>query len=212
VTGKWWIFWTVLLGAASVASAADDASFGGAPARSTRTASHGGQFFARRLELPVRDLEQEDPRWTGEFLGPTQETLGDEGCALTSVAMVLNYYGVRCDPLVLNRFLTAHGGFDPEGYLDFDRVTAFAPQRVRFLGDEEPSFAALDGDLLAGQPVILQLTLWSGDRHFVVVVGKQGWDYLVRDPAAEPRMSLVTLGSLAARVERQFLYTGTARR
>ncbi len=41
----------------------------------------------------------------------------------------------------------------------------------------------MDDNILAGNPVIVRLRLPSGRTHFVVVVGKQGWDYLVQDPA-----------------------------
>jgi hypothetical protein len=166
----------------------------------------GGHYFDQRVELPVADFAQDDPRWAQQFLGPTRETLGDEGCTLTSIAMVLNYYHVRCDPSILNRFLTGHGGYDDEGFLDFDRVTKFAPDRIQLAYQGNPSYAALDHSLLLGHPVIVQLTLYSGDRHFVVVMGKQGLDYLVRDPAAYPASSLVKLKRLAPRIEQQVVY------
>jgi hypothetical protein len=166
----------------------------------------GGHFFEKRLELPVADFAQDDPRWGQEHLGPTTDTLADEGCTLTSVVMVLNYYKVRCDPSLLNHFLASHGGYDEEGLLDFERVVEFAPDKVRLDYQGDPSYDALDRNLLAGHPVIVQLTLYGGYRHFVVVMGKQGYDYLVRDPAAYPAESLVTLKSLAPKIEQQYVY------
>lgn len=171
----------------------------------------GGRFFHQRVELPVTDFAQDDPRWGDEHLGPTTDTLADQGCTLTSVVMVLNYHHVRCDPSTLNRFLFHHDGYDNEGLLDFDRVVAFAPGRVRLDYRGEPSYARLDHNLLAGNPVIVQLTLYAGYRHFVVVMGKQGYDYLVRDPAADPSDSLVTLKSLSPRIEQQFVYSERTR-
>jgi hypothetical protein len=169
-------------------------------------ATRGGRFFAQRLELPVSDFAQDDPRWGPEHLGPTSDTLAEEGCTLTSVVMVLNFYGIPCDPSVMNRFLVRHGGFDDEGLLDFERVTAFAPNRIRLAYQGSPSHESLDRNLVRGHPVIVQLTLYNGDRHFVVVMGKEGYDYLVRDPAAYPESSLVKLTCLASHIEQQFVY------
>ena len=177
-----------------------------AHARADVVETSGGRYFQQRLELPVADFAQDDPRWADELLGPTNETLGDEGCTLTSIVMVLNYYHVRCDPSVLNRFLTVHGGYDDEGFLDFARVVDFAPDRIRLSYRGDPSYDALDRNLLARRPVIVQLTLSNGGRHFVVVMGKEGFDYLVRDPAAYPSSSLVPLKSLAPRIDHQFVY------
>jgi len=160
----------------------------------------------------VADFAQDDPRWGQVRLGPSTDTLADQGCALTSVVMVLNYHHVRCDPSVLNHFLFQHDGYDEEGLLDFDRVVDFAPGKVRLDYQGDPSYARLDRNLLAGNPVIVQLTLYGGYRHFVVVMGKQGCDYLARDPAADPSNSLVALRSLSPRIEQQFVYSARDRR
>ena len=37
--------------------------------------------------------------------------------------------------------------------------------------------------LLRGNPVIVRMRFPSGVTHFVVVMGKQGFDYLIRDPS-----------------------------
>lgn len=169
-------------------------------------ASSGGHFFAKLCQLPVADFEQDDPRWAQEYLGPTNETLGDEGCTLTSVVMVLNYYGIKSDPSVLNRFLSTHDGYDSEGLLAFDRVEEYAPHRIELAYQGVPSYDTIDRHLLAGHPVIVQLTLFDGGRHFVVVMGKKGFDYLVRDPAADPQDSIVLLKSLSPRIDQQFVY------
>jgi hypothetical protein len=166
----------------------------------------GGSYFAGRYALPVRAFLQDDPRWGGEHLGPSSDTLADEGCAVTSVAMVLHYYGVDVTPATLNRFFTARNIFDAEGYLDFGRVAEIAPDRVWLASDGAPSFREIDGLLLQHHPVILQLTLFDGGRHFVVVAGKQGYDYLVCDPASGDASALTVLKDIAERVDRQYVY------
>jgi hypothetical protein len=75
----------------------------------------GGLYFVKRVELPVPILRQGDPQWRKDLLGPTPNTIAAEGCALSSAAMVLNYYGIETDPHRLNEFLKDHEGFTPQG-------------------------------------------------------------------------------------------------
>src|SRR4051794_35447601 len=77
----------------------------------------GGRYFFHRVELPVPPFRQADDRWRHDLLGPTPGTLGAEGCAVTSASMVLASYGCDVDPQRLNRFLNAHGGYTPQGWL-----------------------------------------------------------------------------------------------
>src|SRR4051812_45689151 len=44
----------------------------------------GGAYFFRRVELPVPQFFQGDPRWAEEGLGETDDTLGSAGCAVAS--------------------------------------------------------------------------------------------------------------------------------
>ena len=41
--------------------------------------SIGGQYFESRVEIPVPAFAQDDPRWSDVRLGPSTDTLGDEG-------------------------------------------------------------------------------------------------------------------------------------
>ena len=49
----------------------------------------GGSYQRPRLELNVPSFRQADDRWRKDMLGNTPATLGAEGCAVTSAAMVL---------------------------------------------------------------------------------------------------------------------------
>ena len=60
--------------------------------------STGGQYFDSRVKIPVPVFAQDDPRWSDVRLGPSTDTLGDEGCAVTSAAMVAAFYGIKTDP------------------------------------------------------------------------------------------------------------------
>ncbi len=68
-------------------------------------AASGGWYFFQRTEIPVPQFFQGDPRWANDPLGPTDGTLGAEGCAVASAAMVLKSYGIDTEPGALNKFL-----------------------------------------------------------------------------------------------------------
>jgi hypothetical protein len=164
-------------------------------------ASSGGRYFVQRVEIPVPAFQQDDPRWSLQLLGPTFDTVGQEGCALTSAAMVLASYGIDTDPQRLNAFLNSNGGYTPNGWLYWEKAAAIAPGRVEKAYEDLPSYELIDDNLLAGNPVIVRLTLRNGTTHFVVVVGKDGWDYLTRDPARPADWGVYPLRELTPRIE-----------
>jgi peptidase C39-like protein len=164
--------------------------------------SSGGHYFLHRVVIPVPVFTQDDPHWTLELLGPTFETVGQAGCAVTSAAMVLSAYGVDTDPDRLNHYLTTHGGYTEDGWVYWEKAAEVAPGgQVEKAYEDLPSYTLIDQNLMAGNPVIIRLTLPNGTTHFVVVVGKDGWDYLVQDPARSPTYGVYPLKDLTGRIE-----------
>jgi hypothetical protein len=160
----------------------------------------GGLYFVNRYELPVRHFCQTDPRWAEEPLGPTTSSLGAEGCAVTSAAMVLSYYGVDVDPDRLNQFLIAHQGYTPQGWLYWEKAAAIQPKPISHYEDL-PSYHLIDKNLLRRNPVIVRVRLASGVTHFVVISGKQGFDYLIQDPAQPGEQAAYPLKELVPRID-----------
>ena len=80
----------------------------------------GGRYVSRRVVIEIPGFRQGDARWSGDRLGPSDDTLGSAGCAVSSTAMVLAGYGVETDPQRLNDFLTANGGYTPQGWLKWE--------------------------------------------------------------------------------------------
>jgi hypothetical protein len=164
--------------------------------------SSGGRYFPHRVVVPVPALAQDDPRWTFELLGPTFDTIGQTGCAITSAAMVLSYYGVDTDPDRLNQYLNAHAGYTENGWVYWEKAAEVAPLgQVQKAYEDLPSYALIDQNLLDGNPVIVRLTLRNGTPHFVVLVGKEGWNYLIRDPARPPTWGVYPLKDLTDHIE-----------
>ena len=52
-----------------------------------------------------------------------------------------------------------------------------------------------------GNPVIVRIHLPNGLTHFVVIVGKAGFDYLIQDPASGGVHGIYPLWKLASEIE-----------
>src|SRR5215831_4619492 len=137
---------------------------------------HGGRYFFHRLELPVPSFRQADEHWCDDPLGgvPDNGTVGGEGCAVAATAMVFKSYGINTDPQQLNWFLTAVGGYTDQGWIYWDRAAWLAPDRVRHVYEDLPSYWLIDSNLAHGNPVIVRVHLANGATHFVVIAGKDG--------------------------------------
>ncbi len=159
----------------------------------------GGLYFPFQTEVAVPTFAQTDPRWGADKLGPTESTLAAEGCALTSAAMALGFYGMTVDPKQLNRFLTENQGFTERGWLYWEVAAEFEPGKVRHAYEDLPSYRLIDWNLLRKNPVIVRIRRPAGGTHFVLVVGKVGYEYLAQDPGDGGRR--VRLSELASPVE-----------
>jgi hypothetical protein len=163
----------------------------------------GGRYFFHRVELPVPLFRQSDERWRYDPLGgnPDNGTVGGEGCAVTAVAMVLKSYGIDTDPQQLNWFLTAVDGYTDRGWIYWERAAWWAPERVRHVYEDLASYQLIDSNLGHGNPVIVRVRLRNGVTHFVVVAGKDGFDYLVRDPGGGASKGFYPLRELGSDIE-----------
>lgn len=143
----------------------------------------GGIPVPGELVVEVPQFFQSDPGWRDDPLGKTSGTLGAQGCAVSSAAMVLGFYGMDVDPERLNHFLTEHDGYEGAGWLRWESAALYNPGLFEKAYEGDPSYALIDWNLLHGNPVIVRIRLRGGITHFVVIVGKRGFDYLIRDPA-----------------------------
>ena len=148
-----------------------------------RIAARGGLPIPGEMLIEVPQFFQGDSRWGNELLGETSGMLGAEGCAVSSASMVLGFYGMDIDPKRLNRFLRDHQGYEGKGWLKWESAAAFTPGLVEKAYEELPSHELIDWNLFHGNPVIVRIRRSDGITHFVVIVGKRGFDYLIRDPA-----------------------------
>lgn len=165
----------------------------------------GGLPFWSRMELKVPQFFQGDPRWSSAALGATEGTLGGEGCAVSSAAMTLAHFGVDVDPGRLNEFLAkTPGGYTPEGWIYWEKAAEFDPAFTSKLlphYEDKPSYFLIDWNLMEGNPVIARIRYPSGTTHFVVICGKDGKDYLIRDPGRGGEKGIYPLKDFGSDIE-----------
>lgn len=161
----------------------------------------GGLFFQPRLELKVPIFRQADERWRDDRLGNTQATLGAEGCAVASAAMVLATYGVDTDPGRLNKLVTEANGYVGNGWLEWEKAAEVTGNVARKVYEDLPSYRLIDENLRYGNPVIVRLRTEGGTTHFVVIAGKEGYDYLTRDPGSGAAKGLYPLSEFGSKID-----------
>lgn len=164
-------------------------------------AGSGGIPIPGEIVIEVPQFFQADPRWSSDRLADTPGNLGGEGCAVSSAAMVLSHYGMEIDPRRLNNFLTRNNGYEGRGWLRWESAAEFHPGMVEKAYEDPPSHALIDSNLLNGNPVIVRIRRPDGITHFVVIVGKRGFDYLIRDPSGAGGGKVYPLKELGVPVE-----------
>lgn len=143
------------------------------------------------LPCPVIRYSQKDPRWSGIVMQTCGTTIGAEGCALTSAAMNLVYYGKDTDPKQLNQCL---GNYACPLYWPF-LASNCSSGKASFISDRTFSWSRLESELTQGHPVIVQSCKGScsDNSHFYVVVegsGTSASNYIINDPDDGQRKNL----------------------
>lgn len=162
-------------------------------------ASRGGKPLHVLLAEAEPYYLQRDPRWAGERLGATGQTLGAVGCLVCSLAMGGEALGAPVDPAELNRRLGAGEGYTRDAWVVWDKVPGAMGGAVQVAVHGRPEHAVLDEALERGELPVVKFILPSGAPHWVLVVGKEGDDYLVKDPLVTDR-AVVKLGSRTAEI------------
>jgi hypothetical protein len=165
----------------------------------------GGLYFSGRVLIEGPHFLQGDARWANDPLGTTPDSLRDVGCAVASAAMALSSLGITTDPGALNNFLQkTEGGYTPEGWIYWEKAAEIDPAKTKELlphYEDLPSFFLMDWNLLCGNPVIARVRYPSGITHFVLVCGKEDFDYLVRDPGEGGAAGITRLSEFPGPVE-----------
>jgi len=120
--------------------------------------------------------------------------------------MVLASYGVDTDPGRLNKLLTEADGYEGKGWLKWEKAAEVTGDIARKAYEDDPSFRLIDENLARRNPVIVRLRTQGGVTHFVVIAGKEGYDYLTRDPGAGAAKGLYPLREFGSKIEALRVY------
>ena len=160
--------------------------------------------------LPIKvypDYKQNTGVWSSDLYDhntSSSDTIARWGCAMTSIANLLSYYGARnIDPGKLNTWMNQHSGYDSHGWVNWASVNSYIP-----LGSKAPVMkwvtsivrqnrnfqSAINKSLSNNWPVILQYyvtTQYYTGTHYIVATdavdaspGKS--EYIIWDPYDSP--------------------------
>jgi len=158
--------------------------------------------ISARTLINVPYFNQGDPQWKDEIYDSTG-TIGRFGCALTSLAMINNYYRLYhptetyrtkipdTDPGKLNDWLKTNTGYSLKGDVVWGKIYDYSNQAIMYAGWDEirndekvnESLKNIDPSILMVKYVIKE----TGDihKHFVVVVGSCPTTYKINDPGRQ---------------------------
>jgi hypothetical protein len=146
-------------------------------------------------ETPV--FLQTDARWSNDEIGGSRETLRSVGCTICSVSMALAHHGIDLPPNQLNEKLKASEGYTEQGWLIWNKIAELTDKKIRIDIPEKLTHETIDNALQAKRPVIAKVFLNRIITHWVLIVGKSGQEYLIKDPLGDGK-SLETLSKFGS--------------
>jgi hypothetical protein len=155
---------------------------------SSPLATRGGEPFHNFAAIETPAYVQNDDRWKAEKIGGSGERLGDAGCAICSLAMALDHFGFHYTPKELNDRLKSSDGYTWRGWLKWQAISTITGHKITVEAVVKPSHADIDAALRSGYPVIAKLLMNRTISHWVLIVGKEETEYLMRDPLGDGRI------------------------
>jgi hypothetical protein len=162
---------------------------------------------------PVPYFSQKDPQWATQQYDHANSlsltcgtTLAQCGCAVTSAAMILKYYGVKnsptgesTNPVSLNNWLKTRQFGYINGDINWQEVTKYAKAANELYGTPKIDYLGavigenvglLNSDLSLDKPVVLE-----EPGHFIVATGISGTTYTINDPLTTSKTTLQSYGN-----------------
>ena len=165
------------------------------------TTSTSPPRYRTGVQLPDKiAFMQTDRRWSKYTLGGSGERLSATGCLVTAVAMALRNLDFQTDPGDLSKKLKAYGGFNKSGLLVWAGVERATSGRAKAYFYKNGDANTARACLAAKAYPLVKFTLPNRSAHWVVVLGEQKNDFLVRDPTVKSRAPIL-LSSRTKRIE-----------
>lgn len=143
-----------------------------------------------KLNVPV--IGQRNPQWANIKLGTSDNTIGADGCVITSVTMLMQYYKHTIDVATLNNWLILNEGYVDEDFLIWDSIQKLAND-IDFIGvincgSVPAPIDKINQEIQAGHPVIIGVDFNHNPHateadHFLIIIGiMDDGTYIVNDP------------------------------
>ena len=138
---------------------------------------------------PSRDYEvrevayylQNDPVWSQDKIGETNQTLGAAGCLISCVASAVTDLGVGITPAELNEKLSDIGGFSGAKLIWY-KIHEAVPE-VNYTYSRVFTAKTIENDLAQGLLPIINVRYHGGGiTHWVLVIGAKDGEFMVYDP------------------------------
>ena len=144
--------------------------------------------------LGIQVLNQADGKWGNLKLGTsTIATIKSDGCLLTDVCMVCNYYGKNITPDILNSQLIQKKGFVNGANLVYGVISEIYPDITvdwdNFIdcSTVDAPLDKIDNILISKRPVIVKVDYDTNsakiEQHWITIIGKtDDGSYICNDP------------------------------
>lgn len=130
---------------------------------------------------------QTDPAWAGETVGGSGEPLSSVGCTVCCVSMAFCQLGLETTPKELNSKLKQLDGYTGSGLLNWKAAEKASCNTIAIEIPSTPTHEAIDSAVQKGNPVLTKVLLWESVPHWVLIVGKDGTEYLVKNPLSQDK-------------------------
>jgi hypothetical protein len=120
------------------------------------------------------------------------------------LSMALAQHGLEQSPKELNRNLKEAGGYNEKGWVKWASIGPVTDGRGRVEMVQRATHLDIERALAVGNPVLVKVAPGTMIQHWVLLVGRDGPEFLMKDPLDEKKQvqALSSLGSdiLAVRV------------
>ncbi len=148
-------------------------------------------------ETPI--YRQADTRWADERVGGSGEPLRLVGCTVCCLSMALDQHGIILSPAELNRRLQQNDGYTARGWVKWERLKQITGDTIRIRIPKNPTPHDIQAALTTGNPVLVKVSLGSAGMHWVLIVGRDQREYLVKDPLSDG-LQLTTLSHFGSEI------------
>ena len=137
--------------------------------------------------------KQMDGKWSSIELDHSGATIGEVGCLATSIAIQVKRSGVpvasNFDPGVFVQGMNQHNGFDSNGNLQWNAVTATVPQfkymnKISVLGKTKEEKLQILTDLISKGYYVVAEVKGNTGQHWVAVESVSGDSIKMMDPGS----------------------------